>query len=224
MISDCIIIMDRRHNPKPPTFKPHLCEVCQNEYLPKSNRQKYCSGDCEKKTLVKGPQTRNCLYCQKTFTAEGKTSGTQKYCTPHCQWLAGQHRKGIQPLEETILQCQGCWRSFTPSAPGQIFHDTQCRDFSALAQDLTADHQLNLTLSPFIKCEVCSCYFHGRISTEHLASHNLTEESYSQRYLNSFIYSELSRWKMHENQEPWSWADKPEVNALRIEKINEGKK
>lgn len=190
-------------------------------YQPSFNRQKYCSIDCEKKILVKGPQTPNCLYCQKTFIAEGKTSGTQKYCTPHCQWLSGQHRKGIQPLEEAILQCQGCWRTFTPSASSQFFHNSQCRDFSALAQDLTADYQLNPTLGPLVKCQVCSCYFHGRISTEHLASHSLTEEAYTKQYPAFFIFSELSKWKMHENRELWAWADKPESNAIRIEKINQ---
>lgn len=107
-----------------------ICEYCGNEFIPKQERSKYCSRECQirgfHQSRPKGA-TKKCEYCGKEFFTEHR--GT-KYCSPSCRRkTAAEQRKASVNKNKVTLEpkeCRHCKKEFIPREKRQIYCSKEC--------------------------------------------------------------------------------------------------
>lgn len=71
------------------------CIVCNSDFNPTNNRQKYCSDECKKivknnrrnkysREEIENTKSRKCLICNDDFSVNSKQM-TKKYCSDECK-------------------------------------------------------------------------------------------------------------------------------------------
>lgn len=78
------------------------CQKCGKDFLPKSEKQKYCSPICARQGAIKSREHTHCLNCGKPLRIKA-SKRTVKFCCRRCA-LSGQSRRNIKRAD--IGQCQ----------------------------------------------------------------------------------------------------------------------
>jgi hypothetical protein len=73
-------------------YKLKICAICNKEFIPSGNNQKYCSKECHKNYIkkchtLKASKNKICQICDKEFTPK---NNRQKYCSKEC--YRNEHR------------------------------------------------------------------------------------------------------------------------------------
>ena len=83
-------------------YKPKICPICNNEFAPKSARQKYCNS----------PITRKCIICGKEYDSTCNATYS-KCCSKECTDKYA-HQQSVASYAHTTKKCVLCGKEFTP--------------------------------------------------------------------------------------------------------------
>jgi len=110
-------------------LEPKICPICEQEFIPKTGRQIYCSRHCRDIALLRRnretwqakrvQKKKTCPACGEKFIASNKA---QRYCSSSC--AATFRHSTRQKLEEKV--CPTCGKTFMPKKSTQTYCSNTC--------------------------------------------------------------------------------------------------
>lgn len=141
------------------------CAFCGKEFMPRDDRQKFCSAECRikffnekitaKKKVWLEKQTRKCDFCGKEYTP---IRGNQRYCTNECRIEADRQAKKEANKITATKKCEICEKEFLPTKSRQKYCSPDCvKEAHKANQRVFAErHKVQK------KCRICGAILTGR--------------------------------------------------------------